>query len=137
MPTAVSDEIGPFGRNVACAATIRAGLRAIGCAQPIVVAGGICSFAQAESILATGSADIIGAARQSLADPDWWAKMFHGRGQSIRRCKFTNYCEALDQQHKQVTCQLWDRLQLDEPGIRRSSDGRRRLVAPQDRNASS
>jgi hypothetical protein len=36
-----------------------------------------------------------------------------GRGDEIRRCEFTNYCEALDQQHKQVTCKLWDREALD------------------------
>ena len=34
------------------------------------------------------------------------------------RCEYTNYCEALDQQHQQVTCQLWDREALDEPGVR-------------------
>ena len=34
----------------------------------------------------------------------------------MRRCTYTNYCEALDQSHKQVTCKLWDRVGLDEPG---------------------
>jgi len=29
-----------------------------------------------------------------------------------------------------VTCKLWDREALDEPGIAKSSDGRRRMVAP-------
>ena len=48
----------------------------------------------------------------------------------IRRCEFTNYCEALDQQHKQVTCKLWDRDGLDEPGVALASDRKRRLVAP-------
>jgi hypothetical protein len=32
--------------------------------------------------------------------------------------------------HKQVTCKLWDRTELDKPGAGRSSDGKRRLVAP-------
>ena len=45
-------------------------------------------------------------------------------------CEYTNYCEGLDQKHKQVTCQLWDRVELDEPAIRLASDGKRRLVAP-------
>ena len=48
----------------------------------------------------------------------------------MRLCEYTNYCEGLDQKHKQVTCQLWDREALDEPGIRFSTDGKRRLVAP-------
>ncbi len=92
-------------------------------------AGSIAST-QAEAILASGAADVIGAARQSLADPDWFLKMRTGHGAEIRRCCFTNYCEGLDQMHKQVTCKLWDREALDEPGIAKSSDGRRRLVAP-------
>ncbi|HLF57329.1 MAG TPA: NADH:flavin oxidoreductase, partial [Thermoanaerobaculia bacterium] len=84
----------------------------------------------AEEILASGAADVVGAARQSLADPDWWRKMRAGRGESIRRCTYTNYCEGLDQLHKPVTCRLWDREALDEPGARLSEDGKRRLVPP-------
>jgi hypothetical protein len=76
------------------------------------------------------SADIVGAARQSLADPGWFRKIELGRGAEIRRCKFTNYGEALDQEHKQVACQLWDREQLVEPDVLLATDGRRRLVAP-------
>jgi len=130
MPTVLADEAGPFGRNVAPAARIRAAVRAAGLESPVVVAGGIHNFAQAEGILASGAADIIGAARQSLADPDWFLKMRTGLGAAIRGCCFTNYCEGLDQMHKQVTCKLWDREALDEPGIAKSSDGRRRMVAP-------
>jgi hypothetical protein len=32
--------------------------------------------------------------------------------------------------HKQVTCKLWDRVNLDEAGVAMSDDGKRRLVAP-------
>lgn len=130
MPTAHSDARGPFGRNVAATARVRAAVREAGLDTPVVVAGGITSFAQAEDILASESADIIGAARQSLADPDWFRKMKLGRGHEIRRCKYTNYCEALDQKHEVVTCQLWDRERLDEPDVLLDDKGRRRLVAP-------
>ncbi len=130
MPTVRSDERGPYGRNVDAAATIRRAIRAGGHATPVVVAGGICSFAQAEEILADEAADIVGAARQTLADPDWFRKVHLGRGAEVRRCKYTNYCEALDQKHKQVTCQLWDRTARDEPDVSLASDGRRRLIAP-------
>lgn len=130
MPTVLSDERGPFGRNVEAAATIRAAVRAAGHGTPVVMVGGICSFGQAETLLARGVADVVGAARQTLADPDWFRKVHLGRGEEVRRCKFTNYCEALDQKHKQVTCQLWDRLDLDEPDVPLAHDGRRRLVAP-------
>jgi dimethylglycine catabolism A len=132
MPTVRSDERGPFGRNVPLAAAIRAAIRADGHGTPVVTAGGICEFAQAEGILQRGEADLIAAARQSLADPDWWEKMRRGRGKEVRRCVFTNYCEGLDQKHKEVTCQLWDRdflAKTPAPGPR-SSDGRRRLLAP-------
>ena len=130
MPTIRSDARGPFGRAVPAVTPIRAALRAAGQHVPVVLAGGICSFRQAEDLLAAGHADVIGAARQSLADPDWFRKVRLGLGRQVRRCSYTNYCEALDQQHKVVTCRLWDRTALDEPDVPLSPDGHRRLVAP-------
>lgn len=120
MPTMIADARGPFGRNVAAAARILQAVRAAGCSTPVVVTGGIGTFAQAEDILRRGEADIVGAARQSLADPDWFLKVRMGRGAAVRRCTYTNYCEALDQGHKPVTCKLWDR----------PENGPRRLTAP-------
>ncbi len=126
MPTIWIDERGPFARNVPLAGAIRSAVRGAGFETPVVTSGGICSFWQAEEILARGDADIVAAARQSLADPDWFRKVRVGRGAEVRRCVFTNYCESLDQRHKEVTCQLWDK----EPGGMRSQDGKRRLLAP-------
>ena len=130
MPTAISDARGPFERNVPKQAQIRAAVRAAGLTTPTVAAGGISTFDQAEGILTRGDADLIGAARQSLADPDWFLKLRLGKGDAIRRCIYSNYCEAHDQKHHQVTCQLWDREALDEPGLALTSDGRRRLTPP-------
>jgi dimethylglycine catabolism A len=130
MPTIYSDERGPFSRNVPLAATIRTAVREAGFATPVITAGGICEFDQAEGILERQEADLVASARQTLADPDWWQKLRQGLGDQIRRCEFTNYCEALDQQHKQVTCKLWDRLALDEPDVKLAADGKRRLVPP-------
>lgn len=130
MPTVLADEGGPFGRNVEPAARIRQAIRAAEYETPVGVAGGIHTFDQAEAILSSGAADIVGAARQSLADPDWFLKMRLGRGEEVRRCSYTNYCEGLDQMHKQVTCKLWDRVELDEPNVAKSADGKRRLIAP-------
>src|SRR2546426_1044672 len=80
---------------------------------------------------AAGEADCVAAARQTLADPDWFKKIRLGYGDLVRRCDFTNYCEGLDQRHKQVTCKLWDRtFDPGEPAVRLASDGRRRLGAP-------
>jgi 2,4-dienoyl-CoA reductase-like NADH-dependent reductase (Old Yellow Enzyme family) len=130
MPTVVSDARGPFGRNVPLAAAIRQAVRAAGHATPVVTSGGIFSFEQAEGILARGEADFVAAARQSLADPDWFRKIRLGYGHLVRRCEFTNYCEGLDQHHKQVTCKLWDRVAVDEPDVRLARDGKRRLSPP-------
>ena len=131
MPTVYSDQQGPFGRNVYLSQDIRSYIRQNGFHTPVVIAGGIQNFEQAESILQSQQADIIAAARQSLADPDWFLKMHLGLGEQIRRCQYTNYCEALDARHKQVTCRLWDRTLLDADDAFLSHDKRRRLEAPQ------
>lgn len=130
MPSYYSDVQGPFGRNLGATARIHAALRAANCDTPLIAAGGIHNFEQAEAVLATGQADIVAIARQALADPDWFSKVRNGFGAQVRLCIYTNYCEALDQRHRQVTCELWDRDALDEPGVRLSADGKRRLIAP-------
>jgi 2,4-dienoyl-CoA reductase-like NADH-dependent reductase (Old Yellow Enzyme family) len=144
MPTIYSDARGPFGRNLPLAAGIRTALREAGLSTPVVGAGGIVDFHTAEGALTHSDCDLVAVARQSLADPDWWLKMRLGRGSEVRRCKLTNYCEALDTRHQQVTCQLWDREGLPEraakagrntdgpdiPVTRLSADGKRRLTAP-------
>jgi len=130
MPTVLSDEVGPFGRNVPLVAEIKRAVNNEGFGLPVVAAGGITTFEQAEAILRNGEADIVGMARQALADPDWFRKVRVGRGDEVRRCNYTNYCEALDQAHRPVTCKLWDRVDLDEPGIETVDEGRRRLLAP-------
>jgi 2,4-dienoyl-CoA reductase-like NADH-dependent reductase (Old Yellow Enzyme family) len=130
MPTTLSDTRGPFGRTVPLVAQIKQAVNAAGFNTPTVATGGITTFDQAEAILESGDADIIGMARQALADPDWFRKVKSGHGDEVRRCTYTNYCEALDQAHRQVTCKLWDRKEIDEPGITLSPDGRRRLIAP-------
>jgi 2,4-dienoyl-CoA reductase-like NADH-dependent reductase (Old Yellow Enzyme family) len=128
---------GPFGRNLPGVRAVRARVRAEGFTTPVVGCGGINSFELAEQALQDGTCDLIGAARQSLADPDWWRKLELGRGGEIRRCLYTNYCEALDHKHVEVTCQLWDRAfdRADAgaaPGAapRRTRDGKRRLGPP-------
>ncbi|HEX8475336.1 MAG TPA: NADH:flavin oxidoreductase [Pyrinomonadaceae bacterium] len=130
MPTVISDERGPFARNISLSAAIKHAVNEDGHTIPVVASGGLATFEQCEEILRRKEADIIGAARQSLADPDWFLKARMGRGAEIRRCTYTNYCEALDQTHKQVTCKLWDRIHLDEPDIPLSDDRRRRLLPP-------
>jgi dimethylglycine catabolism A len=129
MPQYISDERGPFGRNAEPTAMIRKAVHDAGSSVPVVCTGGIHNFEMAEDYLARGICDIVGAARQSLADPDWFHKTLLGRGADVRLCEFTNYCEGLDQKHKAVTCQLWDKLPSNA-GDRRTADGKRRLTAP-------
>jgi dimethylglycine catabolism A len=130
MPQHISDAQGPFGRNVAPTAAIRTAIHAAGFVTPVVCTGGVHNFEMAERMLADGTCDIVGAARQSLADPDWYRKLSLGRGDKVRLCEYTNYCEGLDQKHKIVTCKLWDRVELAEAGAPLSPDKKRRLVAP-------
>jgi dimethylglycine catabolism A len=131
MPQFLSDARGPFGRNVAATTTIRNAVRESGFETPIVCTGGVHNFEMAEKLLAEGACDIVGSARQSLADPDWFLKISRGAGDQIRLCEFTNYCEGLDQKHKAVTCQLWDKLDLRAPGVRLTRDGKRRMTPPE------
>jgi len=130
MPHSTSDEKGPFGRNFEPSAHIRAAIRADGMNTPVVVTGGVHNFDQAEKLLAEDRADVVGLARQGLADPDWFTKVRCGQGDKVALCSYTNYCEALDEKHEVVTCKLWDRLALDEPGIRKTPDGKRRMIPP-------
>jgi len=130
MPTVLSDERGPFGRTVPLVALIKRAVNEAGFTTPVVATGGIGTFEQAEEILHSGQADIVGMARQALADPDWFLKVRLGRGNEVRRCTYTNYCEALDQAHRAVTCKLWDRVGLEELGIATVDEGRRRLEPP-------
>src|ERR1700722_19789169 len=130
MPSYYSDAQGPFGRNLEPTARIRAAVRELGLTTPVVATGGIHNFEQAEAVLSNGTADIVGFARQALPDPDGFRKVATGRGDAVRLCLYTNYCEALDQRHRQVTCELWDRENLDDPDAKLTADGKRRLTPP-------
>lgn len=131
MPSYISDKFGPFGRNIKPTALIKKAVRDAGFKTPIVLAGGIHGFDIAETILQNGDADIVASARQSLADPDWFLKVKLGRGEEVRLCTYSNYCEGLDQKHKVVTCKLWDRIDMNKSGIQKTDDGKRRLIAPE------
>lgn len=130
MPAYLSDQQGPWGRNTEPVAVLRNAVRDAGFTTPVISTGGIHSFEQAESLLTEGKADVVGFARQALADPDWFEKVRQGYGREVRLCRYSNYCEGLDQKHKQVTCELWDRTALNAPDVVLASDRKRRLIAP-------
>jgi len=97
----------PDGVNLHLSAGIRGALRASGLQTPVVGAGKINTAAVARAALAAGQLDLVGMARGLLADPDWPKKVAAGREAEVRRCLYTNVCEALDRKHLPVRCQLW------------------------------
>jgi 2,4-dienoyl-CoA reductase-like NADH-dependent reductase (Old Yellow Enzyme family) len=78
----------PFGVNTFLATGIREAVRAAGFAVPVVTAGKIHTFEQAESILREERADLVGMARALLADPDLPRKWRDGREAEVRACVF-------------------------------------------------
>ena len=134
MPTVISDARGPFGRNVPLAAAIRRAIRDAGCATPVVTARRHRrpssrprrSSARGDGGLASA------AARQTLADPDWFRKIRLGYGDPDAALRVH---ELLREESTSATsrsrAKLWDRaFDPADPAVRLASDGRRRLSAP-------
>ena len=72
---------------------------------PVVVSGRIRTPAEAEHILASGAADIVGMARTLIADPDWPNKVAADDETRIRPCLSCNQgCLAFAVQHLAGTC---------------------------------
>jgi 2,4-dienoyl-CoA reductase-like NADH-dependent reductase (Old Yellow Enzyme family) len=109
----------PPAVNAHLADAIRRNVRAAGFDLPVVTAGKIHTFEQAEGLLCAGRADLIGMARALLADPDLPRKWLAGRDAEVRACVFCPFCEQEDQHHRTVTCTLWPK---------HPSDHRRRLT---------
>ncbi|MDP6344440.1 MAG: NADH:flavin oxidoreductase [Alphaproteobacteria bacterium] len=97
------------------AAGIKQHLNDNGFRVPVISAGKISEPEQAEMLLRDDRADLIGMARQLLADPDWPRKVMEGRQDEILRCVYCNVCKQLDENFKQVTCFLWPKRRLQAP----------------------
>lgn len=97
------------------AAGIKQYINAKGYNVPVVSVGKISDPADAERLLQEGKADIIGMARQLLADPDWVRKVEEGRPEKIIRCIYCNVCKQLDENFKTVTCFLWPKGMIQAP----------------------
>jgi len=80
----------PAGYEVSATAQIK---KAVG-DVPVVVVGRISTPEMAEAILERGDADLIGMARQLIADPQWPIKAREGRSSDIRPCVGANHCVA-------------------------------------------
>ncbi|MBT3332514.1 MAG: NADH:flavin oxidoreductase [Rhodospirillaceae bacterium] len=101
--------------HVHLAAGIKTYLNQRGHDTPVISAGKIAQPDQAEGLLQSGQADLIGMARQLLADPDWTLKVMQGREDEITRCVYCNVCKDLDERFREVTCFLWPKGQLQAP----------------------
>jgi 2,4-dienoyl-CoA reductase-like NADH-dependent reductase (Old Yellow Enzyme family) len=89
------------------AAAIKRYVNAKGFAVPIISVGKISDPREAERLLQEGQADMIGMARQLLADPDWVKKVAESRTDRIVHCIYCNVCKQLDENFKEVHCFLW------------------------------
>ncbi|HEY6335454.1 MAG TPA: NADH:flavin oxidoreductase, partial [Alphaproteobacteria bacterium] len=121
--------------HASLAATIKAFIESKGFDVPVASVGKISDPADAERLLAEGKADIIGMARQLLADPFWPKKVREGRADEVVRCIYCNVCKQLDENFKEVHCFLWPKdarqAPLDDRGAERPRWGEDRggLVA--------
>jgi len=105
----------PDGLNVYMADGVRAALRARGDETPVVTTGKIRTPELAERILQDGRADLIGMARQLLADPDWPKKVRDGKADTVVPCVYNNVCKHLDERFHKVRCTLWRKGDLHAP----------------------
>ncbi len=104
------------------AAAIKSFINEKGYAVPVVSAGKISDPVDAEGLLQAGMADIIGMARQLLADPDWPKKVRQGRTDEIVRCIYCNVCKTLDENFKEVHCFLWPKHLRQAPPVETVGD---------------
>ncbi|MEE8106979.1 MAG: NADH:flavin oxidoreductase [Planctomycetota bacterium] len=105
----------PDGLNLYLADGIRRHLVDRGLDVPVVATGKIRTPELAESVLQNGTADLVGIARQLLADPDWPKKVREGRADTVVPCVYNNVCKALDERFHRVRCTLWRRYDLHAP----------------------
>src|SRR5262249_19373166 len=85
--------------NVPAAAAVKAAVDV-----PVIVTGRIADPSIAESILAEGSADMVGMVRALIADPELPRKAREGRADEIRMCLGISECHHAGAHRVPVTC---------------------------------
>jgi 2,4-dienoyl-CoA reductase-like NADH-dependent reductase (Old Yellow Enzyme family) len=71
---------------------------------PVIAVGSVLSMATAESIVASGRADLVAMARAQIADPEIVAKAAAGRDRDTRRCTGCNECTFWTRGDPQMLC---------------------------------
>jgi len=105
----------PDGTNTYMAKAIKRYLNDPDFFTPVITTGKIRTAAQAEEILQSGKADLIGMARALLADPLLPKKIKEGREETVVRCVYGNICKSLDENFKTVACTLWPKGKIQAP----------------------
>ena len=112
--------IGPYGRNLEPAARDP---RRGACRRAIEHPGGRRRNSQfpAGGSRARARAPATSSASPARRSPilTGFSRFARAGGAEVRLCKYTNYCEALDQRHREVTCELWDRERSAAARVRR------------------
>jgi dimethylamine/trimethylamine dehydrogenase len=73
-------------------------------AKPVVAVGRYTSPDLMAQVIASGEADVIGSARQAIADPFLPSKIAEGRLDEIRECTGSNLCILREETFNQIGC---------------------------------
>jgi dimethylamine/trimethylamine dehydrogenase len=73
-------------------------------AKPVVAVGRYSNPDLMAEVIRTGAVDLIGSARQAIADPFLPAKVRDGRLDEIRECTGSNLCILREETFKHVRC---------------------------------
>ena len=125
-------QIGPMGTRLGHLSHLAAAVRKVAEGVPVLAVGRITTPEVAERILANGEADLVGMARQLMADPEFGVKAQSGRAAEIRRCVGANYCHSRVQTARPLGCiynaATGRELELGLERLERADDPRRVAV---------
>jgi 2,4-dienoyl-CoA reductase-like NADH-dependent reductase (Old Yellow Enzyme family) len=85
---------------------LHARVKAVAGTIPVIASSRIQTPEQAESVLASGKADVIGLCRALIADPEWPLKAQSGRASDIRRCISINQCWGWTIDSRRLACSI-------------------------------
>ncbi len=81
---------------------------------PVGVVGAILTPTEAEDIIASGKADLVGLGRPLIADPEWPKKAAEGRADEIVPCIRCLQCYHISTERKKVGCSVNPRFWNEE-----------------------
>jgi 2,4-dienoyl-CoA reductase-like NADH-dependent reductase (Old Yellow Enzyme family)/thioredoxin reductase len=96
----IPDLHGPRAPYTGLTATLKAAVPGV----PVMAFGLITDPVEADGILASGAADLIGLGRPLVTDPAWPLKASQGREADIRYCVSCNSCWATITEHQPLAC---------------------------------